>query len=199
MYTYIVSCLLLLLLCGVIFQKKIKEYQFLVYFIIIFGSMISGTIVNGVLGLDASYSKILCKDKIINTSYELSWIQTDTISEDSICIDTLLHTTTLPIIYRLDRDTLGNIERNYIYIDEISLHFYSDDSIKNRLTIALVDDSIPRIRVYKYRRISNNNWVSDFGLPSNRKRTYELDLPDTEETRTLMRMLNENFYIDEEI
>lgn len=217
MYTFISLCIGLLLLSGVIFKKKIAEYQFFVYVIIIFGAFVGSTIVNGVLGLDVPYSKVLAKEEIIESAYTNIWVNYDTISNDSMVYDSVLNAMVstdyitrdtilkapLNVIYTFKKDSLGNITKNSIYVPEISLSFNallkSDSTSESKLKIYLTEDTVPRIRVYKYRRIIESNWVAGFGLPSRGDKTYELMLHDNENNRILLEILNENYYGKKEI
>lgn len=191
MYTFGLLCIGLFLLCGVIFKKNIKQNQFAVYFIIIFGSLIGSTIVNGILGLDIPYSKILQKERVITTIETGLWVTLDTIAEDSICYDTILNGS-VPIKYRYLTDSLENVTDNYIFIEEISYTFNNNNA--NSLTINLISDSIPRVRTYKYRREIDSKWIAPFGLPSRGDKTYEVDLPSTPENIILVDLINKHFY-----
>lgn len=207
MYTFIAICAGLFLLSGIIFKKKIQEYQFFVYVIIIFGSLIGSTIVNGVLGLDVPYSKVLHKEKIIEDTYANLWIVNDTIANDSMVFDSVLNTMVpfdsinsdtilkayAPLKYYYEKDSSGNITKNYLRIGEVDQYFNDSLSIDG-LTIRLSEDTIPRVKIYKYRRVIDSKWVASFGLPSRGDRSYEVTIPDTDENRILVDILNENYY-----
>jgi len=186
MYTFIVICVILFLVAGVVFKKKIKENQFTVYSIIIVGSLIGTTIINGMYGLEVPYSKVLHKEKIIKNGHSFFLYHgSDTIKMSS------------PLNYYYDTDSTGKITTNKLYVDRLDGYF--DTTEVNKIKITLVEDTIPKLRIYKFRRSINNSWVTSLGLPSRGDREYEVLLPKNENNEKYVAYINRRYYGKEKI
>lgn len=185
MYTFLTICAGLFLLSGVIFKRKIKQNQISVYFIVIVGSLIGTTIINGIYGLNVPYSKVFHKEKILNNKYSNIVIYKGDTSR-----------TELPFkhVYKLDSN--NKVIKNYIICEKLDGAFYTDNLDKIKFTI--FDDSVSRLKIYKTRRVIDNNWVTSFGLPS-KSRTYEVLIPDTKANNNLLDNINVQFYKNEKI
>lgn len=186
MLTFIIIAAGLYLLSGIVFKKNIKQNQFTVYSIIIVGSLIGTTIINGIFGLDVPYSKVFHKEKIVKNEYSQSVMyKGDTIAAD------------LPIRYVFKKDSTGKIIKNYIIVSKVARIF--DRTETDIIKFTLVDDSVCRVKIYKNRRVIDNIWITSFGLPSKAgPRSYEVLLPDTKVNNNLIAILNSRYYNYEE-
>lgn len=207
MYTYIILAAFLFLISGVIFKKNIMKNQFLVYTIIVIGSLIGTTIVNGILGLDIPYSKILKKEYVITDTYNNIVVEKDTLKfyndnifdstmlavgidslvTDSILSDTLFWSAKSNIKIYFSKDSTEKLVASTIFVPECDKHFAPGDS---NIVFNFVNDTIPRVRVYKFRRIVESKWIATHGLPSRGDKFYEVDLPDTPDNRKVVEFLN---------
>ena len=180
MYTFIILCIVLFAISGMIFRSRIKQNQFNVYVIIIIGSLIGTTIVNGVVGSKIPYTKVLSIHKSLTKDFKSSYIwDVDTILFQNADID---YDFTVKDSILKDNSIVVNGER-----------FYQKDS--SLIKISLSNDTVcSELLIYKYKKLSDSKWITTFGLPSNGKIEYEVLLVNTEDNKKLIEIINEKFY-----
>ena len=198
MYTYGIIAIFLLLLSGIIFGKRIKQNQLLVIAIVVAGTLIGTSIVNGIIGLNVPLEKTLVKTE--NYSKEVSHVilrDHDTLT--MVC--TYLDYERMQKISKKSGDTISVVNYLDIGINDI-LSPSEDQNLINRTTINFIpqDDtvSVPRLEIYRMKRnVKDNPWVTSFGIP-NGIRYFEVYIPDDSIHHKLMDVLQENFFKDEE-
>lgn len=196
MYTYGILAIFFLALCGIIFGKRIKQNQFAVVLIVVAGTLIGTSIVNGLVGLDVPLERTLVKER------ELEWGNSHIILRDH---DTLLICRTYldyEWTYKIKEsgDTVRVMHVLDIGLKIEDLHPGEDQGIINRMTINYLEpgDSIPRLEIYRLKRhFSDNKWVTPFGVP-NGKRYFDVYIPNDSAHHLLMEALEEKFFKNEE-
>ncbi len=196
MYTFGILAAFFLILSGIIFRKNIKENQVLVGFIVFVGTMVGSVIVNGVVGLDTPYTLTHVKTK------ELSDVRTAIVFDLE---DTLLYEyACITYRYEMELESDGDTSLSH-YVDLGSPDaFYKStahrekERIGRHLIVKFLPegDSIPYYEVKKFKKIPDNKWVSQLGLPRGGK-TYIAYIPNDSIHNVLMDQLNEKFYENE--
>lgn len=184
MYTFFALAAGLFVLSGIIYKKHIMQNQFQVALIVIFGTLIGSTIVNGILGLDVPYSKVFQKEKQLEKLYMSSVIFNE---------DTLFYDRTY-VNYDIYVDSVGSIKDNSVLVHKSIFDTLETQQVKFILT----EDTIPRVRIYKFRRIIESKWVAGFGLPSRGDKFYEVYLHKNDVNIKLVEHLNHNYYAKRE-
>ena len=196
MYTYGILAIFFLLLSGIIFGKRIKQNQFAVVIIVVAGTLIGTSIVNGIVGLGVPLEKTLVKER------ELDWgnshIQLRGHDSLLICYTYL----DFEWEYKIKKDGDTALVRNSLDIGlkAEDLNPGEDQGIINRMTINYLEpgDSIPRLEIHRLKRhFSDNKWVTPFGVP-NGKRYFDVYIPNDSIHHLLMETLEEKFFKNEE-
>lgn len=189
MYSFIIISVSLFLLTGVVFKKKLGQNKFAMYSIIVIGSLIGTTITNGILSSNIPYSKVLRKEKELTNKYsDLVILKKDTVI-DTVKIE-------LPFKYVHYYDSSKRYMKNYIKLYVVDGVF--DTTEFNYIKFTLVNDSIPKLKIYKNRKIIDSNWITSFGLPSKGDKSYEVLIPNNEENKEYIRLINLNYFKNEE-
>ena len=185
MYTFGILALFFILLSGAIFGKKIKQNQFAVVLLVLAGTLIGSTIVNGVMGLKIPLTFVEVKTKHLDK--EVSKIQTGS--------DTLEFTAYLDYTYIVNKKDSTDVDYNYVDINLWNDVYSTETDI---LTIEFLPegDSIPYVKVLREKRIVDNKWITPFGLPKGVK-NYVAYIPNDSIHNVLMDQLNEKFFKDE--
>lgn len=197
MYTFGILAAFFLILSGIIFKGRIKDNQFTVGLIVFAGTLVGMSIVNGIIGMDNEY--ILTQKRVKELPVQYSEIIT---SEG----DTLLnHDTFLEYKYIQEIEEDGDTSlTNFIDVGYMYDHF-SPSSVKNSSNISgrnlIIEflpesDSIPYFEIKKYKRITDNKWVSSFGLPKG-GRVFVAYIPNDSIHSILMNQINEKFFENE--
>lgn len=183
MYTFLISVGFFFLICAIIFKKKIKQHWFPSFLIIFVGTLISCSIVNGVVGLKypLKFEKVKVKP--------LGWYESEIKLPDTtleylghISLDLkinknghIIQTPRLHISRRLDYNY--NKEKP----DFINIYYLSPE------------DSVPRFERFREQRTINNHWVSSIGVPRG-KRYYNIYLPKDSIHVEIVNQINKYFY-----
>ena len=163
MYTFIISILFFVGLSALILGKNFKKKQLIVWLIVFGGTLVSISIVNGILGFKIPFTKVLLKEEPLYLRTSKIYYDTpDTVIKlDSVFIKY--------ITYVHKKDTSR-------YIDEsvFKTLTFSSDNIK----INVISDStlVPKYRKYKEKRITTSNWIIQYGLPAG-DLYWEFDIP----------------------
>lgn len=188
MYTFIISAAISFLIAAMLFGKKLKENLFFTALIIVGGSLIGVSIVNGVVGMKTPLTGVKVRE------YPLD----EEISRIVIGTDTTIFLSVLEFTY-LKKPSGKISERS---LDFANVDYYSaDESIRlSHLTIDWLEegDTIPRHEVWKEKRIiKDNRWVTHFGIPDGKKfrRVY---IPQDSIHIFLAKELNDKFFKNDE-
>jgi len=195
MYTYILTILITFLLSGIIFKKRIKEYQFFIYLIAIVVSIISTTIVNRILTKDIDYIKYVRKTIELDDIYN-PIIKLDN-ANDSLTLSNYKDTLNIKYVYcnytkyNKDSSEIDTIYHNYIKIDG-NVFNQSDTSI---LSISFDNDiEMAYLKVFKFKRNISSKWVANFALPQKKYKEYTLVLPKNAKYEKIYGYLNKYYY-----
>ncbi len=162
MLTFLISAAVFFLIGGCIYNKNIKQHQFHIALIVVIGTLISTSIVNGVMGLKIPYTYVEVKEKPLT-----SWRKThETVIDSTKYYWSLIE---FDVEVQDDGDTLWrNLEFKERTINRLDknaeIHFLNDI------------DTIPRWRLIRQKRIVDNNWVIPLGLPRG-DQYYEIYIP----------------------
>ena len=196
MYTYAILAAFFLILSGIIFGKRIKQNQLMVVIIVVAGTLIGTSIVNGIVGLNTPLERTLVKTR----EYD-----------KEVCHMVLRHHDSAKIVYtyldyeweykiKKDGDTTLVLNALDIGLKGESVNPGEDQGIINRMTIKYLEpgDSIPRLEIHRFKRhFSDNKWVTPFGVP-NGKRYFDIYIPNDSVHHLLMETLEEKFFKNEE-
>jgi Ni/Co efflux regulator RcnB len=149
MYTYLVSSILSFIICVIIFGKSAKKNWFIIVITVFVGSLISTSVVTGVLKKDLDQEQYIVKNKKLHSVYTVN--------------------------YRRSSDTIklhyhGYHKNGGSFIINRGGGTFECDSVN----FAVIHDSIPE----KYFKIKNryipddNNWISGAALPKFNKQHY---------------------------
>lgn len=183
MYTFGILALFFILLSGAIFGKRIKQNQFAVVLLVLAGTLIGTTIVNGVLGLKIPLTEV--EVRTINLEEQKSDIYTLT--------DTMIFLSYVEYNYKMDEDS----SMEYHNVDICLWNdVYSSD--QDMLTVEFLPegDSIPYVKILKEKRITDNKWITPYGLSGGDKR-YIAYVPNDSIHNILINQLNEKFFTNE--
>jgi len=182
MFTFILSLIVSGLISGIIFKKRIKENIPIVIVITISITLISMSIVTGVLSKDIPYSNVVTREKAMELRSSEIIMLDDTISFDSylefryiIREDSSLKYNRLDV--GGDTEPFSTSRQN-----QINLHFMSEN------------DTIPYYKVVKRKRTTDSRWISQMAMPNEGKRVFEVYLPDDSIHNVLINHINEKFY-----
>lgn len=185
MYTFGILAAFFFLLSGAIFGKKIKQNQPIVALIVVAGTLIGSIIVNGVLGLSLPYQDVEVRTKVLKVQTSKIYTHNDTTILDSY----------IRFAYGIEE---GQEEPDYNYVD---INLFEDinylDREKLKVEFLPEGDSIPYVKVFRAKRLTDNKWITQFGLPSGGKH-YIAYLPNDSVHNVLMDQLNDKFYIEDE-
>jgi hypothetical protein len=171
MLTFILSVSFFLILSSIIFYKRIRQNQLNIIMIIVFGSFISNTIINGILGLKIPYSYVSVKHIELDSSISIIRDTLDTLSIKSY-ID----------FNYFDKNNYIKLNGNYLRSNNDSVEFKFVENNKK-----------PFVSKEKQKRISNNKWVSILGLPRG-KTKYVFNIPNDSIHQELLCHINKKFY-----
>jgi hypothetical protein len=196
MYTYGILAIFLLILSGIIFGKRIKQNQFAVVIIVVTGTLIGTSIVNGLVGLDTPLEKTLVKTR------DLDWGNSHMVlrGHDSALICKTYIDFEWEYKIKKNGDTALVANGLDIGLKGENLNPGEDQGIINRMTINYLElgDSIPRLEIHKMKRhFASNKWVTPFGVP-NGKRYFDIYIPNDSAHNLLMETLEEKFFKNEE-
>ena len=186
MYTFIISVVFFLLLSGIIFRKNIKNKSFTVAIIVIIGTLLTNTIVNGIVGFNTPFENVKIKEvKLELTKSEIFIIDTTEIYNGYLCYD-------LSIKKRNEgvKITCNNFGVQNTLIDELS-------SSKLKIHYLPEGDTIPYREVYQKRRLVDKNWVVPFGVPRG-KRIQHFYIPNDSIHNTLIDTYINKYYYEED-
>jgi hypothetical protein len=185
MYTFGILAAFFFLLSGAIFGKRIKQNQPLIALIVITGTLIGSIIVNGILGLSIPYQDVHVKTKALSEGRSIIYTPEDTASFVSY----------IKYYYNLKegREKPGS---NYLDIGVFEdIYVYRQG--KMQIEFLEEGDSIPRLEIFRAKRLTDNKWVAQFGLPSG-GRSYVVHIPNDSIHNVLMDHLNDKFYNEDE-
>jgi len=174
MITFILSVLFFSVLSSIIFYKRIKQNQLNIIMIIILGSFISNTIINGILGLRIPYTYVSIKQIELDSS-----IVSINDSVDTISINGYI---------RYNYNKSDNI--NYISADGKNLK-----SNKDLVEFKFIENNNikPFISKERQKRITTSKWVSMIGLPRG-KNKWVFNIPNDSIHQEIICYINEKFY-----
>lgn len=184
MYTFLFLALLGFLIAGIVFGKKIKQNQFGVVLIVFTVSLIGTSIVNGILGSKIPFTKVETKRRSLfrnESNIEVDYKKDSTVNFDSY----------LEFNYRLQRN--GDVYVSYLETNG------DDWEDPEKVTIEYLSegDSIPYYKIVKQKRIANNKWITQFGLPGGLKHVY-IYIPDDSIHNVLMKYINELYFVEDD-
>lgn len=194
MYTFLIFVGFFFGVSTLIFKGKIKDHRISVGLIIIGGTLIGTTIVNGIYCSKIPQEKQLRKTKSLHT-YNYSKIET----ADGKTIK-LPHTY---INYFYDEEEHKDsirIEHNRIDISAGRDYFFPKDyagKSGRTLKIEFLQDSTkaPYYTVERYMRIPPSKWISGVALPRGKK-IFTVYLPNDSIHHVLVNYINEHFKIE---
>lgn len=164
MFTFLISAAIFFLIGGCIFHKSLKQHQFHIVLIVFIGTLISTSIVNGVMGLKLPYTYVEVKEKVLTSnlvsSEELK--KEDTVFTYNALIE-------FDVTVKKNDDTIyADVKAGgrVIYDTEknVEFHYLSDN------------DTIPRIKLFRQKRLTDSKWVIPIALPRG-KDYYEIYIP----------------------
>ena len=182
MYTFIISAILFLLLSGIIFGKRIKKNQLLVALIVFLGTFLTCVIVNGVIGLNTTYTLVKIREVPLKTKISsIKFMPKDSITMFKSYID---------FDYLISKnDTICHIGvsgiKDIINTEHITINYITEN------------DSIPIKRVFQPRKLVDNRWVVPFGLPRGKK-IYKLLVPNDSINNEVLTLTKKYFFKNEE-
>ena len=149
MYTFILSVFIFFLISALIYKKKLPRRIFQTALIVIGGSLITMTVVNGLVQRNYKYTKTFIKQKPLKKHY----------------ISDLNDSTYVWSVVEIDYNI------NHIYFRGFEVH----DT--NTPIIFLTDTTIvPYWKKFKESKQINSKWISSLGIPK-QNRSFELYLP----------------------
>lgn len=192
MYTFLISAVVFLIISGIIFKGKIKNNQFAVGLIVFAGTLISSIIINGIVGLGEEYTPVLVKERSLPSQLSVIIEKGDTI---------LYHDTFFQYVYEVELDTTkeDSISRKH-YADVGYSYdvFYQGSDRPRKVYVDFLPegDSIPIVKIYRQKRITDNKWVSSFGLPRGR-REFHCYIPNDSIHKIMYKWYNKKFLQNE--
>jgi len=188
MYTFLISAAVSFLIAAVIFGKKLKQNLFFAVLIVIGGSLIGVSAVNGIVGMNIPFTEVKVKEAPLDK--ELCKIITPT--------DTIEFVSYLEYDYQMKKDS--SIKYNSLDFDYADYYSPDENGRLSRLSINWlpVGDSIPRYERWREKRIvKDNKWISQFGIP-NGKRINKIYIPQDSIHMVLINHLNDKFFTNDE-
>jgi hypothetical protein len=184
MYTFLICAAFSLIVAGIIFGKRLRDNIFSTALIVLIGSFIGVSVVNGVLGLRIPFTEVLIKEK--HLSAEISRIATP---RDTILISGYLE---------FDYNMLPDSSIKYNQLDSKSFDCIDSDKLSriSRFSIHWLPegDTIPHLEIWREKRIvTDSKWISSIGIPGGR-RLNKIYLPQDSAHIILVRELNDKFF-----
>jgi hypothetical protein len=188
MYTFLICALISFLVSGVIFGKRLRDNKLFVGLIVVAGTLIGVSAINGILGLSIPFTEVKVKE------YPLE-IQVSEIITPS---DTLKLEAYVEFDYRMKADSsIKHSNLDFVHFD------YMEPEESGRLERFSIywlpeGDTIPRYEIWKEKRIvKDSKWISSIGIPNGR-RLNRVYIPCDSVHMVLVNELNDKFFPKDE-